>query len=72
MTSPQNKIKGTNSKLGLILNPTTGKPMSNGIVFHHIDDGHNFPSPDKIDIFFTGIKTGHVPKLGNRNQGGGR
>jgi hypothetical protein len=70
LSSPNDVIKRTNPKktVGDIRNPETGEPITEAVVFHHINDGHDSPDKGKKrDIFYfknEGIKPNHKQKLG--------
>ena len=67
LTNENNKIKRTNpvkTVKSLGQDPATKLPITQAVVFHHVNDGHDSPLPDKkVDIYYKGIKPGHLTKI---------
>lgn len=70
LNRPTDVIKRTNPQktIGDIQNPETGEKITEAVVFHHINDGHDSPDKEKKrDIFYfnnEGIKPNHKQRLG--------
>jgi|13_taG_2_1085334.scaffolds.fasta_scaffold04436_3 hypothetical protein len=67
LMNPNDKIKRTNpvkKVKSLGLDPATRLPITQAVVLHHINDGHDAQLSDKkVDLFYTGIKPGHLTKI---------
>ena len=66
LTKPTDVIKNANGKQVKDIgnDPATGLPITEAVVFHHIDAGdqEHKGEPSKRDIFYTGIKPNHPQK----------